>query len=402
MGISSETARVVQPVKSSWTLALCAGLMGVGQNGLLVMLPQLVTATHLSLSVWAGLLTLGSMLFLPASPWWGRQIEVRGGKFVVLAALGGYLSSFAIMALAVWGVAGGYLPVSWGFAGLIASRLLYGLTVSGMVPAAQTWAMQRAGAAHRMAALATISTGLSCGRLLGPPLAAAALSLNPLAPLWLMACAPLLALLLIVRQPDAAPLPPTATQAVRLQLSMLPYLLLALLLAACISLMQLGLAPALKPMLAQHPTQVSHHVALLLSLAAASTLLAQFVVVRPQRLGAQALVCVAALAMAGGLAVMNGDSPAMMYAGIAITTFGAAMATPGYQLLLNDRLTTGKGAGAIATSHTLGYGASALLVPVITGYYGEQYLLSAALVIALCFLALCGGLWLQSPRQERQ
>ena len=43
--------------------ALGAGLLGIGQNGLLVMLPQLVSLTGLSLSVWAGLLMFGSMLF---------------------------------------------------------------------------------------------------------------------------------------------------------------------------------------------------------------------------------------------------------------------------------------------------------------------------------------------------
>ena len=53
--------------KANWP-ALCAGLLGIGQNGLLVMLPQLVTMTGLSLSVWAGLLMFGSMLFYRLRP----------------------------------------------------------------------------------------------------------------------------------------------------------------------------------------------------------------------------------------------------------------------------------------------------------------------------------------------
>ena len=67
------------------------------------------------------------------------------------------------------------------------------------------------------------------------------------------------------------------------------------------------------------------------------------------------------------------------------------MATPGYQLLLNDRLTTGKGAGVIATSHTLGYGVSALLVPLVTRTFGETFLIVAAWAMALLFLALSFG-----------
>lgn len=392
MSISAQEVSEKSTLKPTWPLALCAGLLGIGQNGLLVVLPQLVSMTGLSLSVWAGLLMLGSMLFLPGSPWWGRQAELRGCKFVVLSALGGYLASFALMALVVWGMAAGVVGATFGIVGLVISRVVYGLTVSGMVPAAQTWAMQRAGQAHRMAALASISSGLSCGRLIGPPLAAAALSLQPQAPLWLMALAPLLALLLIVRQQNDPPLPPVSSQSARLQWNMLPYLLLALFLAASISLMQLGLSPHLKPLFSGNSTEVSHHVAWLLSLAAVSTLLAQFLVVRPQRLSPRALVAVAAGLMVLGLGLMLSTALLTFYAGIVITSFGAAMATPGYQLLLNDRLSTGKGAGVIATSHTLGYGVSAMLVPLVSAWFGEQALIATALVLAGGFALVCGHL----------
>ena len=377
--------------KANWPLALCAGLLGIGQNGLLVMLPQLVTMTGLSLSVWAGLLMFGSMLFLPASPWWGRQSERHGCKSVMLASLSGYLASFFVMALVVWAMANGMLNAAWGLAGLILSRTLYGLTVSGLVPAAQTWAIQRAGLEKRMAALATISSGLSCGRLLGPPLAALMLSVNPVAPLWLMAMAPFIALLMVLREVADPPLPPVAQQATRLQVSMLPYLMLALLLAALVSLMQLGLSPHLSPLLDGNAAQISHHVALLLSLAALATLAAQFLVVRPQHFRPMTLLCLAAVLMVVGLGVMCLADVALFYVGIVITSLGAAMATPGYQLLLNDRLTTGKGAGVIATSHTLGYGVSALLVPLVTRAFGETFLIVAAWAMALLFLALSLG-----------
>ena len=381
---------VVAP-KANWSLALGAGLLGIGQNGLLVMLPQLVSLTGLSLSVWAGLLMFGSMLFLPASPWWGRQSERHGCKSVMLASLSGYLASFFVMALVVWAMANGMLNAAWGLAGLILSRTLYGLTVSGLVPAAQTWAIQRAGLEKRMTALATISSGLSCGRLLGPPLAALMLSVNPVAPLWLMAIAPLIALLMVLREVADPPLAPVAQQATRLQVSMLPYLVLALLLAALVSLMQLGLSPHLSPLLDGNAAQISHHVALLLSLAALATLAAQFLVVRPQHFRPMTLLCLAAVLMVVGLGVMCLADVALFYVGIVITSLGAAMATPGYQLLLNDRLTTGKGAGVIATSHTLGYGVSALLVPLVTRMFGETFLIVAAWAMALLFLALSLG-----------
>lgn len=377
--------------QSCWPLALCAGLLGIGQNGLLVVLPQLVNLTGLTLSTWAGLLLFGSMLFLPTSPWWGRVCEVRGCKFVVTASLTGYLLSFAVMVLVVWLMSENVIGTAPGLCGLILSRVIYGLTVSGMVPAAQTWAMQRSGPEKRMAALATISSGLSCGRLLGPPLAALTLTLNSQAPLWLMAIAPFFALLLIGRQYGDPPLEASHQQAARFHRGLLPFLGLALLLAACISLMQIGLAPILSDFFT-HPVVVSHHIAWLLSLAAVSTLLAQFLVVRPQRLKVVHLLFAAAFFMCAGLFLMVSGGLILLYVGIAVTSFGAAMATPAYQLLLNQKLSMGKGAGLIATSHTLGYGLSALLVPLITWFAGQHHLLTGALSASIMFLILTSGL----------
>ncbi|CNK96616.1 major facilitator transporter [Yersinia pseudotuberculosis] len=397
MRISSESDARSSGLTSSthWPLAFCVGLLGIGQNGLLVVLPVLVSRTHLSLSVWAGLLTLGSMLFLVGSAWWGRQSEIRGCKFVVIMALAGYLLSFVLLALAVWGLSAGWLSEMAGLGWLIVARIIYGLTVSGMVPASQTWALQRAGYEQRMAALATISSGLSCGRLLGPLCAALALSIHPIAPLWLMAIAPLIALLVVYRQYNDPPLPPVVHQQNRLRLNMLPYLLCALLLAATVSLMQLGLAPHLSQLFSHSATTVSHHVAILLSIAAGCTLLAQFLVVRPQRFTPPQLLLVAALLMVLGLGLMCVQSLVLFYLGCALASFGAAMATPGYQLMLNDRLSTGKGSGVIATSHTLGYGMSALMVPVVAKFYGESQLVAAAFMMAILLGGISGWLWCQ-------
>ena len=77
-----------------------------------------------------------------------------------------------------------------------------------------------------------------------------------------------------------------------------------------------------------------------------------------------------------------------LYAGIAVTSFGAAMATPAYQLLLNQKLSLGKGAGLIATSHTLGYGLSALLIPFITWLSGQNHLLAGAWIASMLFFMM--------------
>ena len=373
-----------QKTLSCWPLAFSEGLLGVGQNGLLVAIPVLVIQTNLSLSIWAALLMLGSMLFLPSSPWWGKQIARIGSKPVVLWALGGYGASFTLLGLGSMLMATGAVTTAVGLGILIIARIAYGLTVSAMVPACQVWALQRAGEGNSMVALATISSGLSCGRLFGPLCAAAMLAIHPLAPMGLLMAAPLLALVMLLRLPGTSPRPTAERKSASLRLDCLPYLLCALLLAAAVSMMQLGLSPALTRQFATDTAAISHHVAWLLGLAAVAALIAQFGVLRPQRLTPMALLLSAGALMICGLAIMFAEQLWLFYLGCAVLSFGAALATPAYQLLLNDKLTDGTGAGWIATSHTLGYGLCALLVPLVS----KSGAAAAALIIAAFFVAV--------------
>jgi len=390
---SLEIADTPQKSLSCWPLALSAGLLGVGQNGLLVAIPVLVIQTNLSLSIWAALLTLGSMLFLPSSPWWGKQIARRGSKPVVLWALGGYGASFALLGLGSALLANHAIPPGAGIGLLIIARIIYGLTVSAMVPACQVWALQRAGEGKRMAALATISSGLSCGRLFGPLCAAVMLTLHPLAPMALLMVAPLLALIMLLRLPGTPPQPAAERKSARLTPACLPYLLCALLLSATVSLMQLGLSPALARQFATDTAAISHQVAWLLSVAAVASLIAQFGVLRPQHLTPMALLLSAGALMLCGLALMIAVPLWLFYPGCALLSFGAALATPAYQLLLNDKLADGAGAGWVATSHTLGYGLCAMLVPLVSQTGISVALLVTAFVAAALFTGVSGVIW---------
>ncbi|MGS8211437.1 MFS transporter [Escherichia coli] len=387
--MSSKIEDTPQKTLSCWPLAFSAGLLGIGQNGLLVVLPVLVIQTNLSLSVWAALLMLGSMLFLPSSPWWGKQISLTGSKTVVLWALGGYGVSFTLLGLGSVLMATGAVTTAVGLGILIIARIVYGLTVSAMVPACQVWALQRAGEGNRMAALATISSGLSCGRLFGPLCAAAMLVIHPLAPVWML----MAAVVMLLRLPGTPPQPTPERKSVSLKRDCLPYLLCAMLLAAAMSMMQLGLSPALTRQFDTDTTTISQQVAWLLGLSAIAALIAQFVVLRPQRLTPVALLLSAGVLMSSGLAIMLTEQLWLFYLGCAVLSFGAALATPAYQLLLNDKLADGAGAGWLAASHTLGYGLCALLVPLASKTGVSIALIVTALFAAVLFTIVSACIW---------
>ncbi|SQC05744.1 ShiF [Klebsiella pneumoniae] len=110
-------------------------------------------------------------------------------------------------------------------------------------------------------------------------------------------------------------------------------------------MMQLGLSPALTRQFATDTAAISHHVAWLLGLAAVAALIAQFGVLRPQRLTPMALLLSAGALMICGLAIMFAEQLWLFYLGCAVLSFGAALATPAYQLLLNDKLNRRHGCG---------------------------------------------------------
>ncbi|WP_110690060.1 MFS transporter [Salinicola endophyticus] len=422
-----------------WRLSACAALLGLGQNGLLVMLPVLVAHFGMPLSQWAGLILLGSMLFLVGSPFWGGVADRRGARPVVVQALLGYLLSFALIAAALWASVAGLVAPMTMLVLLAVARVLYGLTVSGMVPACQQWALALHPGGERLAALAAVSAGLSSGRLLGPLLAAASLSLSVYAPFALMLVAGLLALVLLpgVPQPTrdtgalegdaldnraidngaidknaldhraidsdtrngAAGAAAQARPGLGRRLpprSNLAYLAMALLLAMSVSLMQLGLPASLQQALAIDATRAGHWMGVLLSLGAVGALATQLGVVRARRLESRALLGLGAMGLALGYALLAGTATlvfapgldlglGVLFAlGVVLASTGAALAVPGYTEAATRHQAQGTSAGLLSMAHTLGYGLAALCVSLVE----PGRLLTLALAAATALLLL--------------
>ncbi|MCE8051427.1 MFS transporter [Halomonas daqingensis] len=371
-----------------WRISACAALLGLGQNGLLVALPVLVERFGLPLSQWAGLILLGSMLFLLGSPFWGRIADRHGARGVVIQALLGYVTSFALIGFALWTAAHGWLGDGALLALVAAARVLYGLTVSGMVPACQQWSLALHDGEERVKALAAISAGLSSGRLLGPLIAAASLSLSAHAPFVVMLLCGMLALLLLRGIPAPTPqLPSAASRAARLPrgpLDLLPCLAIALLLAMSASLMQLGLPGALQGRLDIDATRAGHLMGILLSLGALGALTIQLGITRHRRLSGYALLALGALGLVTGYGVLTmAIGPASFGLGIMIASVGAALAVPGYTDAATRQRSPGASAGLLAMAHTLGYGAATLTVSLAAAAHLLPLSLAAACVLLL-------------------
>ncbi|WP_261603182.1 MFS transporter [Photobacterium sp. TY1-4] len=378
-------------------IAAIAALMGIGQSSLLVSLPVLVEQSGLSLSTWSVLIALGSVLFLPAAPFWGRMSDRIGPKPVVLTALCGLLVSFGGLLVGVILAGQNRWPEAGIIAGLALARVIYGCTVAGMVPAAQHWAIASCGEVHRLQAVTTISAGLSTGRLAGPLLAMLAITWHPLAPFALMTVFPAIALVLAL--PLKAPALPSApspadTANSRPGRALLPFLLTGAALGCTISLLQYTLSPLLAALTTWSTPEITRAIGLLLTLSAAVTLLVQLTALKKQHLHSHTLYRGGAVALTLGFALCLFPSWMALIPAMAILSAGAAMLVPAYTTRATQVQSGGHGlvAGYLAMSHTVGYGLAALLAA--TSSYSVQ------LPIGLClgFAGLILGIAIRASR----
>jgi MFS family permease len=371
-------------------IGLIAALMGIGQNGLLVSLPFLVEHSAFTLPTWSIIIAIGSFLFLPAAPFWGRYSDKHGPKGVVYQALSGMSLSFLLLLFCVF--MSNIYPTSayYWLIGLVIARLIYGCTVAGMVPASQHWAILLCGEKHRLKAITSVSIGLSLGRLVGPVLSIVLLKLHPLAPLAMMVLFPFLALLGSLSLP-----PPQQTGHQKLKTTpppsffpkrtLAPYLLTGLLLCLTIALLQYNFSPLIENMTSWPITKISDAIGVLLTISAAITLLTQIMVIKKKKLQLTTMHRLGALLLLIGLSLFLLSNMWGIGLAMVVTACGAALLVPAYtsKATAVDPHNPGAVAGYISMSHTLGYGVASLLAytSTLSPFYPIYICIIAASII---------------------
>ncbi|WP_367971568.1 MFS transporter [Vibrio scophthalmi] len=370
------------------TIGLISTLMGLGQNGLLVSLPFLVEQSPLSLSTWSVLIAIGSFIFLPSAPYWGRYSDQYGPKKVIILALSGMAVSFSI--LSYFSINSSKdISVTDCFIGLLIARVLYGLTVSGLVPACQNWAINLHSDAERLQAITSVSVGLSLGRLLGPLIAIVALKISPFSPLMVMIALPCLALLAILfitnpQNSDSTTIQ-SKSQSWLPQKTLLPFLLSGLLLCTSIALLQYSFTPLIASIADLATGQISDAIGMLLILSAACTLITQMGALK-YKIPPLIMYRIGALNLMVGFIIFLFPSVWMFAAAMAIASSGAALLVPAYTALATEKHSqnTGAVAGDISMFHTMGYGLAALLA--FTATQQPLYPIYLCIVFALLIL----------------
>lgn len=378
-----------------WAISSAAALMGIGQNGLLVSLPFLVERSAFILPTWSILIAIGSFLFLPSAPYWGRYSDKRGPRNVAVQALFGMAISFVLLFL--FAILSEYQPhmvMVW-LVGLLLARVIYGCTVSGMVPACQHWAILLCGAENRLQAITSVSIGLSTGRLVGPLIAIMALKLSPYAPLMLMIALPVVVLFAVLLLPTPQHCVKSKKSAEALSWlpnkSFMPYLVSGLLLCTAIALLQYSFTPLISSVTSWSTAQISDGIGVLLTISAACTFTVQLLVVKNRKITPVKMYRLGALGLLCGLVLFLLPNIWLYALAMAIAACGAALLVPAYTSEATEKHSDAPGsvAGYIAMSHTIGYGLASLLAftATINALYPIYLCLAfSGLIVAIAYL----------------
>lgn len=167
-------------------LILLVGLItyGMGQSLLFVIFTPL--ARDLGLAEWqVGLIIAASNVALAISaPRWGRASDTLGRRAVYLVGLTGYAIGYAALALVVQAGLAGWFTAGGLFAALVALRLVYGLVVGGINPAATAYIADTTDEKSRAQGMALLAMSGGLGTIIGPAFGGALAFVGPVFPMY--------------------------------------------------------------------------------------------------------------------------------------------------------------------------------------------------------------------------
>lgn len=346
-------------------LWVCLLVIGAGNSMLLAVAPPLVRQLHLADSSVGWIFSLSALLWVFASPYWGRLSDGLGRKPVIAIGLCAYAASMVsfggVVALGLSGAMSGFAV----FVSLVGARAIFGAFGSASSPAAQAYIADRTSALERTAQLAGLSSAFAVGQAFGPGICAwLAGKFGLVFPIWLVAALALAASISILAFLPERTAPESARKAANFRESLAlvtdrrlsGYLLygFALSIVAGVTVQVFGLFTMDRlGVSGSHGTQFTAAGFMANALALLAT---QLIILPRLNLGPRSLMIWGAALLGLGVALqIVSPNLEMLLASQALQGFGAGLARPGF---------TG---GASVAVHPSEQGAAAGLVVAVNG-----------------------------------
>ena len=166
----------------------CMLVIGAGNSMLLSVAPPLVRQLNLGDSTVGWIFSLSALLWVFASPYWGRLSDNLGRKPTIAFGLGAYAVSMTSFGAAVMLGLSGALSGFQLFLALVLARAIFGAFGSASSPSAQAYIADRTSTFERTTQLAGLSSAFAVGQAFGPGICAwLASQFGLVFPIWLVA-----------------------------------------------------------------------------------------------------------------------------------------------------------------------------------------------------------------------
>ena len=172
-GVRADPSAPIGRNRQFRLLFICMLIIGAGNSMLLAVAPPLVRELKLPDSSVGWIFSLSALLWVFASPYWGRLSDRAGRKPVVALGLAAYAVSMTSFGVVVMLGLVDILSGAWLFTLLMLARAIFGAFGSAASPAAQAYIADRTTRFERTEQLAGLSAAFALGQAFGPAICAA-------------------------------------------------------------------------------------------------------------------------------------------------------------------------------------------------------------------------------------
>ena len=387
-----------------------ASLLVVGMGQALVFAVVPPAARHLGLNETeiAAIFSISALFWMGMSPVWGRWSDRVGRRRVLILGLVGYALSLSLFASALQlGQTGALLAALWPL--LMLARVINGTFGSATRPAALGYVADSTSPSVRAPVLARVESGFTIGTVLGPAIGSLLLIYSLLAPFYLFAALGLVMAVLCLLLLDERSGPrPTLRRAwlSPLDVRVRPRLLTSAMVGISNATILLCFAFYLEDVVGVELSLLAFHTGMGLTMAAAGSVFAQWVLVPNFSIYPKRMVKVGALLI--GLAMASfALGTVFWHAAIAMGLYGLGfgLIRPGNATLLSLSVRPkeqGSAAGLVGMVIPIGHLLTPVLsMPLYIWNPRSPFWLGVAMMLLLMLLMQLHPMFKRSPWQLR-
>ncbi len=308
--------------------------IGMGQTVLFAVLAPLGREIGL-LEVQVGaIISLSSLTVFLAAPIWGRTSDRWGRKKVMLVGLFGYSIGTVLFAgvfqSALWGVIGG----TTAFVALIVSRIMHAIVMAATMPASSAYMADITTVATRTKGMGQVGAANNVGAILGPAMGGGLAMISLLTPLYCAAVLTLITGFLVWRYLPRSPGRIAQVKPPRMRYTdrrIAPFVGIGVLMFMGFAIVQQTMAFRMQDALGLTATETARMFGAGMMLSAASSLVAQIVIVQRMELAPFTLLRLAIPILIVTFAVMASvaSAPWLLFS-MTLLGFGMGLAGPGF------------------------------------------------------------------------